>query len=87
MSVKILCYYIQTRQEVTVSFNVTSETISLNFSYLEYEIFSYSLKAIGLSYTLNGFYQYAWFCSIMLWPLGKYCFTESCRSSKCHDTK
>lgn len=81
------CYYIQTRQEVTVSFNVTSETISMNFSYLEYEIFSYSLKATGLSYTLNGFYQCVWFCSIMLWPFGKYCFTELFRSSKCHDTK
>lgn len=38
---------------------------------------------MGLSWTLNWFYIQVWFCNIIHWSFGKYCFTESSKWAKC----
>lgn len=59
------------------SCNVTPEIISMN------TLYSLTLKPIGLSCTVNGFFTWASFCNIVLWSRGKYLFTELCRPLKC----
>ena len=55
---------------LTVSYNVKSENRPMNFSY--------SLKFIDLSCTLNGsFISNPWVCHVIPWPLEKYWLPES----------